>query len=72
MQAAIGNRIDEREMEVDVIEDEYGKESFEARIYYYGPWNYGGSPLELYDTWGKPEKVDEYKALLKNEINEYP
>lgn len=47
MQAAIGIRTDEREMMVDVIEDDYGKESFEARIYYYGPWNYGGSPRSV-------------------------
>jgi len=47
MQDAIGIRTDEREMVVDVIEDDYGKESFEARIYYYGPWNYGGSPRSV-------------------------
>ncbi|NOR11775.1 MAG: hypothetical protein GQ545_00820 [Candidatus Aminicenantes bacterium] len=47
MQDAIGIRSDEREMVVDVIEDDYGKESFEARIYYYGPWNYGGSPRSV-------------------------
>jgi len=47
MQDAIGVRTDEREMLIDVIEDEYGKESFEARIYYYGPWNYGGSPRSV-------------------------
>jgi len=47
MQDAIGVRTDEREMLIDVIEDDYGKESFEARIYYYGPWNYGGSPRSV-------------------------
>jgi len=47
MQDAIGVRTDEREMVIDVIEDGYGKESFEARIYYYGPWNYGGSPRSV-------------------------
>lgn len=47
MQDAIGVRTGEREMVIDVIEDDYGKESFEARIYYYGPWNYGGSPRSV-------------------------
>lgn len=47
MQGAIGIRTDEREIVVDVIEDDYGKESYEARIYYFGPWNYGGSPRSI-------------------------
>ena len=47
MQDAIGVRTDGRDMVIDVIEDDYGKESFEARIYYYGPWNYGGSPRSV-------------------------
>jgi predicted nucleotidyltransferase component of viral defense system len=47
MQDAIGIRTDEREIVVDVIEDDYGKESYEARIYYFGPWNYGGSPRSI-------------------------
>lgn len=47
MQDAIGIRTDEREIVVDIIEDDYGKESYEARIYYFGPWNYGGSPRSI-------------------------
>jgi len=47
MQNTIGIRTDERAMIVDVIEDDYGKESYEARIYYFGPWNYGGSPRSI-------------------------
>jgi len=47
MQNAIGIRTDEREIVVDIIEDDYGKESYEARIYYFGPWNYGGSPRSI-------------------------
>ncbi|MFQ6069829.1 MAG: nucleotidyl transferase AbiEii/AbiGii toxin family protein [Candidatus Aminicenantales bacterium] len=47
MQDAIGIRTDERETVVDIIEDDYGKESYEARIYYFGPWNYGGSPRSI-------------------------
>lgn len=47
MQDAIGIRTDERDIVVDIIEDDYGKESYEARIYYFGPWNYGGSPRSI-------------------------
>jgi len=47
IQDTIGIRTDEREMVVDIIEDDYGKESYEARIYYFGPWNYGGSPRSI-------------------------
>lgn len=47
MQDAIGIRTDDRELVVDIIEDDYGRESYEARIYYYGPWNYGGSPRSI-------------------------
>jgi len=47
MQDAMGIRTDEREILVDIIEDDYGKESYEARIYYFGPWNYGGSPRSV-------------------------
>lgn len=47
MQDSIGIRTDEREIVVDIIEDDYGKESYEARIYYFGPWNYGGSPRSI-------------------------
>jgi predicted nucleotidyltransferase component of viral defense system len=47
VQDTIGIRTDEKEMVVDVIEDDYGKESFEARIYYFGPWDYGGSPRSI-------------------------
>lgn len=43
IQEAIGIRSDMQEVIIDVIEDEYGKESYEARLYYQGPWNYGGS-----------------------------
>lgn len=47
MQDAIGIRTDGRDMIVDIIEDDYGKESYEVRVYYFGPWNYGGSPRSI-------------------------
>lgn len=43
IQDAVGIRTDIREAIIDVIEDEYGKESYEAKLYYQGPWNYGDS-----------------------------
>ncbi len=57
MQDVIGIRTDEREMVVDIIEDDYGKESYEARIYYFGPWNYGGSPRSIRIHTNRNEKV---------------
>lgn len=57
MQDVIGIRTDEREMVVDIIEDDYGKESYEARIYYFGPWNYGGSPRSIRIHTNRDERV---------------
>lgn len=47
MREAVGIRADDRGIMVDIIEDDFGEESYEARIYYYGPWNYGGSPRSI-------------------------
>jgi predicted nucleotidyltransferase component of viral defense system len=47
MQDSIGIRTDEVATRIDVMNDDYGHESFEARIYYRGPWNYGGSSKSL-------------------------
>jgi predicted nucleotidyltransferase component of viral defense system len=46
-----------RDMSVEVIEDEYGKESFEIKIYYSGPWNYGGSPRSLRIHLNRDEEI---------------
>jgi len=42
-----GIRTDEREIMVETINDDYGKEAYEAKVYYRGPWNYGGMPAAL-------------------------
>ena len=47
MQNGIGIKADEVATRVETIEDEYGKESLEARVYYRGPWNYGASGKSL-------------------------
>jgi predicted nucleotidyltransferase component of viral defense system len=47
MQDSIGIRTDGQETKVEVIQDDYGKESYEAKIYYEGPWIYGGSNRSL-------------------------
>jgi predicted nucleotidyltransferase component of viral defense system len=47
MQDSIGIRTDGQETKVEVIQDDYGKESFEVKIYYEGPWIYGGSNRSL-------------------------
>jgi len=47
MQDSIGIPTDVETSKVDVIQDDYGQESFEAKIYYRGPWEYGGSARSL-------------------------
>jgi hypothetical protein len=47
MHSVMGIRTDEKETRIESIEDIYGKESLEARIYYRGPWDHGGSPRSL-------------------------
>jgi predicted nucleotidyltransferase component of viral defense system len=57
MQNEIGIRTDIRKMSIVVIEDEYGKESFEIKVYYSGPWDYGGSLRTLRLHINHDEKV---------------
>jgi predicted nucleotidyltransferase component of viral defense system len=47
LQQGAGIRTDEREIVVEAINDDYGKEAYEAKVYYRGPWNYGGMPAAL-------------------------
>jgi predicted nucleotidyltransferase component of viral defense system len=47
MQESIGIKTDAQETVVETIADDYGKESFEAKLYYEGPWKYGGTPRSL-------------------------
>lgn len=47
MQDSIGVQTDRQDTKVDVNEDDYGQESYEAKIYYAGPWEYGGSSRSL-------------------------
>jgi predicted nucleotidyltransferase component of viral defense system len=47
MQESIGIRTDSQETVVETIADDYGKESYEAKLYYEGPWRYGGTPRSL-------------------------
>jgi predicted nucleotidyltransferase component of viral defense system len=53
----IGIITDLRNMSAEVIEDEYGKESYEIKIYYSGPWNYGGSPRSLQIHLNRDEEI---------------
>lgn len=46
-QAEAGIRMDIRPTAVEVIEDDYGKESFEAKVYYEGVWRPRGSPRAI-------------------------
>lgn len=47
MQESIGIKTDTQETVVETIADDYGEESFEAKLYYEGPWKYGGTPRSL-------------------------
>jgi predicted nucleotidyltransferase component of viral defense system len=47
MQESIGIRTDFQDTKVDVIQDDYGQESFEAKLHYQGAWEYGGSSRSL-------------------------
>ena len=42
---------------VDVVEDEYGKESFQIRVYYRGPLVWGGSPRVIRVDVTRDEKL---------------
>ena len=46
-QAETGIRMDIRPTAIDIIEDDYGKESFEAKVYYEGIRRPGGSPRSI-------------------------
>lgn len=46
-QAESGIRMDVRGTTVEVIEDDYGRESFEAKVYYEGIWRSRGSPRAI-------------------------
>jgi len=47
MQDDTGIVASRRKVVVETIQDEYGRECFEARRYYEGPWDYGGSPRSI-------------------------
>jgi predicted nucleotidyltransferase component of viral defense system len=47
LQEHTGIRTDEVSPKVETVLDDYGKESFEVRIYYRGPWDHGGSAPSL-------------------------
>jgi len=46
-QAETGVRMDIRPAVVEIIEDDYGRESFEAKVYYEGVWRPRGSPRAI-------------------------
>ncbi|MFQ5798734.1 MAG: nucleotidyl transferase AbiEii/AbiGii toxin family protein [Bacteroidota bacterium] len=57
MQESIGIRTDARDVLIDKIEDDYGKEYYEARVSYEGPWEYGGSPRSIRVHVNRDEKI---------------
>jgi len=57
MQDDIGIRTDVEKTRVEVIEDDYGEESLEAKFYYQGPWAYGGSQRSVRIHTNRDEKI---------------
>jgi len=57
LQERIGIRTSSQEYSIKVIEDEYGRESYEVKLYYDGPWDYGGSSRSLRIHFSQDEKV---------------
>ncbi len=57
MQEEIGIRTDAEKSKVEIINDEYGEESLEARFYYREPWDYAGSPRSVQIHTNRDEKI---------------
>lgn len=47
MQEQIGIRSDVKEPSVEIVEDEYGKETYEGKTYYQGIWMFRGDPRAI-------------------------
>lgn len=70
MQESIGIRTDSTKTKVEVIQDDYGKESFETKIYYDGPWVYGGSNRSLQVHVNRDELIL-FPAQIKSITHKY-
>lgn len=57
MQNKTGIRTSEIDLVVEVVNDDYGKEAYEAKVYYRGPWNYGGTPAALKVHLNRDERL---------------
>ncbi|HYQ85868.1 MAG TPA: nucleotidyl transferase AbiEii/AbiGii toxin family protein [Bacteroidota bacterium] len=70
MQDGIGIKTDQVATRVETIEDDYARESLEARIYYRGPWIYGGpgKSLQIHVSCGE---VIFFPVLEKTIIHPY-
>lgn len=70
MQDSIGIRTDGQETKVEVIQDDYGKESFEVKIYYEGQWVYGGPNRSLQVHVNRDELIL-FPAQMKSMTHKY-
>ncbi|MDP2887199.1 MAG: nucleotidyl transferase AbiEii/AbiGii toxin family protein [Ignavibacteria bacterium] len=68
-QEHFGIRADVREPSVEPIEDEYGKESFEGKIYFHGPWMFRGDPRAIRVHLNREDIV--FPATLRNVFHRY-
>lgn len=70
MQDGIGISSNEIATRVETVKDDYGKESLEARVYYRGPWNYGGPGKSLQIHVSRGELIS-FPAMSKPIIHSY-
>ena len=47
LQDSLGIRTDLRDPSVETVDDEYGRESFEGKVYYQGIWQFRGDPRAI-------------------------
>ncbi len=67
MQERLGIRTDLREPTVETINDEYGRESFEGKVYYQGIWQFRGDPRAIKVHVSRDEAI--LFAPISKEIN---
>jgi predicted nucleotidyltransferase component of viral defense system len=70
MQEGIGITTERVAPKVDLIEDDYGKESFEARVYYKGPGNFAGSDRAIRIHVSRGELIS-FPIIQKRIIHPY-
>jgi len=66
----VGIRFDQNNIIVEEIKDEYGKESFEAKVYYQGPWHFRGTAPALKIHLNRDEYVA-FRPVMRPVFHNY-